>query len=329
LTASREIFTQLDRFGTIFRLVLVFFFSIFSFPMLLLSILVSFLLSEEIMRPIVNLEEATRRVAEGDFSYRILGRASDELSMLVSSFNRMISELERSRLKLLQTEKVTAWQEIAQRLAHEIKNPLTPIKLSAQRLLRKAQTDPAGLEGIVENSVRAIINEVDNLDRLLREFRDFSRLPAPIMTDVNLRRLVNEVAEVHAAPYKNIQFRIDEVPEDLIVKADETQLKQVFINLFKNAFEAIEGEGRVTVRADLVRKGNTQYCRIQVQDTGRGVGKEYQNQVFNPYFTTKNAGTGLGLPIVERIIFDHKGQIWFETQEGVGTSFFIDLPMEA
>ncbi|HUX19848.1 MAG TPA: ATP-binding protein [Spirochaetia bacterium] len=328
LTASREIFTQLDRFGTIFRLVLVIFFSVFSFPMLLLSILVSFLLSEEIMRPIVNLEEATRRVAEGDFSYRILGRASDELSMLVSSFNRMVSELERSRLKLLQTEKVTAWQEIAQRLAHEIKNPLTPIKLSAQRILRKAQTDPANLERIVETSVQAIINEVDNLDRLLREFRDFSRLPAPTLADVDLRRLVNEVAEVHAAPYKSIQFRMEEIPEGLILKADKTQLKQVFINLFKNAFEAIDGEGRVTVRADLVRKGNTQYCRIQVRDTGRGIGEEYQNQVFNPYFTTKGAGTGLGLPIVERIIVDHKGQIWFETQERVGTTFFIDLPME-
>ncbi len=328
LTASREIFTQLDRFGTVFRLVLVLFFSVFSLPMLLLSILVSFLLSEEIMRPIVNLEEATRRVAEGDFSYRILGRASDELSMLVSSFNRMVSELERSRLKLLQTEKVTAWQEIAQRLAHEIKNPLTPIKLSAQRILRKAQTDPENLNRIVENSVQAIINEVENLDRLLREFRDFSRLPAPTLSEIDLKQLLGEVAEVHAVPYKNIQFRMEEIPDQLIIRADRTQLKQVFINLFKNAFEAIEGEGRVTVRADLVRKGNSQYCRIQVQDTGRGIGAENQSQVFNPYFTTKGAGTGLGLPIVERIIFDHKGQIWFETQDGVGTTFFIDLPME-
>ncbi len=328
LTASRETFTQLDRFGSIFRLVLVLFFSVFSLPMLLLSILVSFLLSEEIMRPIVNLEEATRRVAEGDFSYRILGRASDELSMLVSSFNRMVSELERSRLKLLQTEKVTAWQEIAQRLAHEIKNPLTPIKLSAQRILRKVQTDPQDLPRIAENSVRAIINEVESLDRLLREFRDFSRLPAPTLADVKLRELIQEVAEVHAPPHKNVRMSFDEVSEEIVVQADRNQLKQVFTNLIKNALEAIEDEGRVIVRADLVRKGNSQYCRVQVQDTGRGIEAEYQNQVFNPYFTTKGAGTGLGLPIVERIIVDHKGQIWFETGEGVGTTFFIDLPME-
>lgn len=329
LTASREIFTQLDRFGALFRLVLVLFFSIFSLPMLLLSILVSFLLSEEIMQPIVNLEAATRRVAEGDYSYRILGRSSDELAVLVSSFNKMVSELERSRLKIMQTEKVTAWQEIAQRLAHEIKNPLTPIKLSAQRLLRRAQTSPEDIDKIIEPSVRSIISEVDNLDKLLREFRDFSRLPAPELAPVNLKQLVVEVAEVHAAPYRNIQLDFEELSPDLVLWADKSQIKQVFINLFKNAFEAITGEGRVTVRADLVRKGNTQYCRIQVQDTGRGIDAEYHNQVFNPYFTTKETGTGLGLPIVERIIFDHKGQIWFETSPGVGTTFFIDLPMES
>lgn len=329
LTASREIFTQLDRFGALFRLVLVLFFSIFSLPMLLLSILVSFLLSEEIMQPIVNLEAATRRVAEGDYSYRILGRSSDELAVLVSSFNKMVSELERSRLKIMQTEKVTAWQEIAQRLAHEIKNPLTPIKLSAQRLLRRAQTSPEDIEKILEPSVRSIISEVDNLDKLLREFRDFSRLPAPELAPVNLKQLVVEVAEVHAAPYRNIQLSFEELSPDLVLRADRGQIKQVFINLFKNAFEAITGEGRVTVRADLVRKGNTQYCRIQIQDTGRGIDAEYHNQVFNPYFTTKETGTGLGLPIVERIIFDHKGQIWFETSPGVGTTFFIDLPMES
>ncbi|HUZ16811.1 MAG TPA: ATP-binding protein [Spirochaetia bacterium] len=329
LTASREIFTQLDRFGTLFRLVLVLFFSIFSVPMLLLSILVSFLLSEDIMQPIVNLEAATRKVAEGDYSYRILGRSADELSVLVSSFNKMVSELERSRLKLMQTEKVTAWQEIAQRLAHEIKNPLTPIKLSAQRLLRKAQTSPEDLEQILEPSVRAIISEVDNLDRMLREFRDFSRLPAPELTEVPLKQLVVEIAEVHGAPYKNIQLNFEELSDAIIVRADRNQLKQVFVNLFKNAFEAIQGRGRISVRADLVRKGNSQYCRIQVQDTGRGIDAEFHNQVFNPYFTTKETGTGLGLPIVERIVFDHKGQIWFETEPGVGTTFFIDLPMES
>ena len=137
LTESLEVFSQLNRYKRLFRLVLIFFYFFFSFPIFLLSILVSFLLTEEIIRPIVNLEEATRRVAEGDFSFRILSRSADELSHLVGSFNSMVSELSHSREKLRQSEKISAWQEIAQRLAHEIKNPLTPIKLSAQRILQK------------------------------------------------------------------------------------------------------------------------------------------------------------------------------------------------
>jgi len=328
LTASREIFTQLDRFGAVFRIVLVLFFSFFSLPMLLLSILVSFLLSEEIMRPIVNLEEATRRVTQGDYSYRILGRSGDELALLVNSFNKMISELERSRLKIMQTEKVTAWQEIAQRLAHEIRNPLTPIKLSAQRILKKAEESREELDRILEPAVRSIITEVENLDRMLREFRDFSKLPAPQLADVNLKELVREVLTMHEQAFRNVVFNLDAVPEGLILRVDRDQLRQVFTNLFKNASESIQGDGSVWVRADLVRKGNYQYCRVQVQDTGCGIEEEYHNQVFNPYFTTKGSGTGLGLPIVERIIFDHKGQIWFETQVGSGTTFFFDLPME-
>ncbi len=307
---------------------IVIFFSIFSVPMLLLSILVSLLLSEEIMRPIVDLEEATRRVTEGDFSYRILGRSGDELALLVTSFNKMVSELERSRLTIMQTEKVTAWQEIAQRLAHEIRNPLTPIKLSAQRILRKSQEGREELDRVLAPAISSIISEVENLDKLLKEFRDFSKLPAPELAEVPLRPLVAEVAETHGAAYRDVRFHVEEIPEGLVVRADPGQLKQVFINLLKNAFESIEGPGDVYVRADLVRKGSLQYCRIQVQDTGRGIGAEYHNQVFNPYFTTKGNGTGLGLPIVERIVFDHKGQIWFETEVGVGTTFFVDLPTE-
>ncbi len=137
LTQSLTIFTALDQYGRLFRIALVGFFFLFSLPIFFITILVSLLLTERIISPIAHLEDATRRVAEGDFSFRILTRPRDELSALVDSFNGMISELERSRRKLLQAERITAWQEIAQRLAHEIRNPLTPIKLSAQRMLKK------------------------------------------------------------------------------------------------------------------------------------------------------------------------------------------------
>jgi nitrogen fixation/metabolism regulation signal transduction histidine kinase len=329
ITKSLETFQQLDRFQSVFLVGVILFYGFFSLPLLLLSILVSFFLSDEIIRPIVQLEEATRRVADGDFSYRILSRRGDDLSLLVRSFNQMVSELEKSRHKLLQTEKVAAWQEIAQQLAHEIKNPLTPIKLSAERILRKYhQLGPDEKEEfarILESSVRSIVSEVDGLSSLLSEFRDFSRMPEPQPQPVNVASIVQETVATYGTA-SGVNFHYEYLDPQISVKADPSQLRQVFGNLFKNALDAMNGKGDIFVRADLVKKGNSLYCRIQVQDTGPGIDPEYHDKVFNPYFTTKKHGTGLGLAIVERIVFDHRGQIWFETEPGLGTTFFVDLP---
>ncbi len=325
LTSSRETFVQLDRLQATFIIALSVFYAFFSFPLLLLAILVSFFLSDEIIRPIVNLEEATRRVAEGDFSIRILTRSRDDLANLVDSFNRMVSELERNRLKILQTEKVAAWQEIAQRLAHEIKNPLTPIKLSAERLVRKHVNGAEDFDAVFVSSMRSIINEVDALSNMLSEFSNFTRLPEPHIEQLHLAELIEDVAATYA-DYSKTGLEYDEVAPDLVVEADRSQLKQVFANLFKNAIEAMPDGGKVIVRADVVTKGNSRYCRIQVRDTGPGIAAEHHAQVFHPYFTTKRSGTGLGLSIVERIVVDHGGQMWFETELGVGTTFFIDIP---
>ena len=326
LTNTLEVFTQLERYRNIFRYVLIGFYFFFSFPILLLSILVSFILSEEIIRPIVNLEEATKRVSEGDFSIRILSRAKDELSVLIESFNRMVAELEKSRQQLIHSEKITAWQDIAQRMAHEIKNPLTPIKLSAQRILKKYEAGEKELSTVLEPAVSSIIQEVEKLNSLLVEFRDFARLPAPEMEKIPLKNLVEESASVFAASYPGIAIHTADLDPTIHIQSDRDQIKRVFTNLFKNALDAMQGPGDIYIRADLVIKRNLHYCRTQIQDTGSGIPEEYLDKIFNPYFTTKEKGTGLGLSIVERIVLDHKGQIWFETEEGAGTTFFIDLP---
>jgi len=328
LTSTIETFSQLDRYRAAFLLAVALFYAFFSFPLLLLAVLVSFLLSDEIIRPIVNLEEATQRVAEGDFSYRILSRSKDELSQLSASFNKMVAELEKSRSQLLQTEKVAAWQEIAQRLAHEIKNPLTPIKLSAQRIVKRYRENPEDFDRVLDASITAIIREVDNLDSLLTEFRNFSRLPAPQKEPVALKGLVLQVISTYRNASERISFDVEGIGNEVSLFADPGQLKQVFVNLVKNAIDAMPSGGTIRFRSDLVKKGNTKYCRIQVEDTGEGIRREHFNQAFNPYFTTKSHGTGLGLSIVERIVFDHKGQVWFESEIGVGTTFFIDLPAE-
>jgi two-component system nitrogen regulation sensor histidine kinase NtrY len=331
LTESLEIFSQLNRYKRLFRLVLIFFYFFFSFPIFLLSILVSFLLTEEIIRPIVNLEEATRRVADGDFSFRILSRSADELSHLVGSFNRMVSELSHSREKLKQSEKISAWQEIAQRLAHEIKNPLTPIKLSAQRILKKysagSEAGSGEFQKVLQASVSSIVREVDNLNDLLVEFREFARLPMPRLQSVHLRELVEEVAQMYRNLSTEVIIASSHISEDSVIRADPGQIKQVLANLIRNAVQAMPKGGEVSVRSAVVNKENRRFCRMWIKDSGSGIPEEIRSRVFEPYFTSKAEGAGLGLAIVERIVFDHDGNIWFETQEGVGTTFIIDLPL--
>jgi two-component system nitrogen regulation sensor histidine kinase NtrY len=331
LTESLEIFSQLNRYKRLFRLVLIFFYFFFSFPIFLLSILVSFLLTEEIIRPIVNLEEATRRVADGDFSFRVLSRSADELSHLVGSFNRMVSELSHSREKLKQSEKITAWQEIAQRLAHEIKNPLTPIKLSAQRILRKYSADPKAGTGefqkVLQASISSIVREVDNLNDLLVEFREFARLPMPRLQSVHLGELVEEAVQMYRNLSREVTIDSSHISEDSVIRADPGQIKQVLANLIRNAVQAMPKGGEVSVRSVVVNKEDRRFCRIWIKDSGSGIPEDIRGRVFEPYFTSKAEGAGLGLAIVERIVFDHDGNIWFETQEDVGTTFIIDLPL--
>jgi len=326
ITQSLTVFTALDQYRNLFRLVLVGFFFLFSLPIFFITILVSLLLAERITSPIAHLEDATRRVAEGDFSFRILTRSRDELAALVDSFNAMIAELERSRRKLLQAERITAWQEIAQRLAHEIRNPLTPIKLSAQRLLKKYGEKTTDFEKVLQPAVASIITEVDNLETMLREFGNFAKLPLPQPAPVPLRALLDEVGDVYRHLSATVHLELSEVPDTLVVSVDRDQMKRVFANLFTNAIHAMPEGGTLSVRADAVKKAQKGYCRIAVRDTGVGIPEADIERIFDPYFTTRKGGTGLGLAIVRRIVFDHGGNVWAESDGSRGTTFFIDLP---
>lgn len=328
LTDALDDYNRLMRSTDSYRSLFFVFYLLLALPILLIALLMSFTQSDDLIRPLINLESATRRIAAGDYSTRLLGPAQSELAFLAESFNAMTAELAASRAKLLQTEKVTAWQEIARRLAHELRNPLTPIRLSAERILRRSRADPEHLTEIVEPAVNAILTEVVRLDALLKEFAGFARLPAPQKTVVALRPLVDELLATYRAAHPDLTASAEGLATDAMVVADPAQLEQVFANLFKNAVEAMGGTGRLTVVSNLVKKGSTSYCRVQIHDTGPGVAPELRDRVFQPYVTTKSEGTGLGLAIVERILFDHQGRVWFESQPGFGTTFFLDLPTE-
>ncbi|TCW61674.1 ATP-binding protein [Treponema sp. J25] len=298
-----------------------------TFPLFLLATIVAANISDRITQPLVALSQAAHQVAEGDLSVRLLAHPKDELRALIDAFNHMIRELEKAQRKALENEKVNLWQDLAQRLAHEIKNPLTPIRLSAERVLRKWEQNPQAIGEVLQDSMKAIIRETDNLTSLLTEFRAFSRLPPPQLERIAIQPLVEEVMCMYRNSYPQINFIVQVHHPQMEVKADRKQIHQIFNNLFTNAIDAMQEKGELSISLDLVKKEDSSYCRISIKDTGCGIAAEHQSHVFTPYFTTKTAGTGLGLSIVERIVYEHGGAIWFHSREGSGTTFYVDLPL--
>jgi nitrogen fixation/metabolism regulation signal transduction histidine kinase len=310
------------------RPLLFFYYGVFFLPTLLMTVIIAISFTRRITHPIVELTEATRRVAEGDFSIQILARRNDELGLLIRSFNAMVQDLEKSRAALVKNETISIWQNMAQQLAHEIKNPLTPIKLSAERVLRRWRNDPENINEILESSMMAIIQETEGLSTLLNEFRTLSKPMEPSKSWTSLKEPIEEVLNSYSSSYPGVKFNIEHADTGISIKIDKHRFTQILTNLVINSIDAMNGSGSIEIRTDLVKKREVCYCRISVKDSGKGIKGQESHLVFTPYFTTKESGTGLGLPIVERIVNDHGGAIWFDSAEGMGTTFYLDLPAE-
>ena len=227
--------------------------------------------------------------------------------------------------ELIKAQKVAAWQEVARRVAHEIKNPLTPIQLSAQRLRKKFFEKSPDFEKIFDEATSVIVTEVGSLKHMVDEFSKFARLPAPQMARQSLNEVIQEVLTLYRAAHKDIEFCV-ELDEDLpVLNFDREQLKRVCVNLFDNAIQAMNHTGRVWVstKYDTKRKR----AMVSVADEGVGITPEDQEKLFVPYFTRKKTGTGLGLAIVRRIITDHDGQIQASNNQPKGAVFTFDLPV--
>ena len=327
-----EIETQAARFAVVevlqenLRILELFYYGVFFIPPLLMTMIIAISISRRITNPIAELTEATGRVASGDFSVQVLSNQRDELGLLVRSFNSMVQDLEKSRMALVRAEKISLWQNMAQQLAHEVKNPLTPIKLSAERVLRRWRGDPGNVGDIIEDSMLAIIQETEGLSSMINEFRTLSKPMEPSKSSIRFGDVVPEVISLYQSSYPNVVFDMAHAEENAVVKIDRIRFSQILSNLAINAMDAMDGIGTIEIRTDFVHKKGVRYCRISVKDSGKGIPDGKAGEVFTPYFTTKESGTGLGLPIVERIVNDHGGSIWFNSSEGIGTVFFVDLP---
>jgi two-component system nitrogen regulation sensor histidine kinase NtrY len=227
--------------------------------------------------------------------------------------------------ELLRAKKAETWQDVARKIAHEVKNPLTPIKLSAERLRKKYLEKAPDFERVFEESSQTIIQQVDGLKRLLDEFSEFARMPRPNPVSQDLVPLVDSVIHLYETAHKDVVF-VKDIPAGLPeLLLDQEQMKRVFINLFKNAVEVMEGGGEIRVSARPAAGDGM--VRIEVADNGPGISMEDVSRLFEPYFSRKKKGGGLGLAIVERIIADHNGSIHAEQNHPQGARFIIELPV--
>lgn len=288
---------------------------------LLFAILLGLIAARRITRPVEALTEGARKVATGQLDFQVEDRATGELAELIATFNRMTSELRRTTEQLLASERIAAWQEVAKRLAHEIKNPLTPIKMSLETLVAAKQEHHPLFPKLFEESAGAVLEEVERLRRIVDEFSRFARLPKPKLEPVDLTALTEGVLALHASPPAGILLR-PELHPAVRALVDRDQLTQVLVNLVKNAEEALPGGGEIFVRV----KQPSGAAVIEVEDTGPGFPAEAAAHVFEPYFTTKESGTGLGLSIAARICQDHGGKLELDQRPGRGALFRITLP---
>ena len=291
---------------------------------LLLSVILGFLVSRRITRPVEALTDAAQKIAGGTPGVTVDGSAaSGELKGLIDTFNHMTGDLKDATDKLVASERVAAWQEVARRLAHEIKNPLTPIRMSLETLLAASQRGPLDdrFKGLFTESARAVLEEVDRLKRIVDEFSQFARLPRPELAQVDLAEVVQAVMALYA---DREGLRYDVVLEKgALVSIDRDQLTQVLVNLVKNGEEAMAGRaGAIHVRV----KRSDAAVLLEVEDEGPGIPAELKARLFEPYVTTKPQGTGLGLAIALRICQEHGGRL--EVSDGAtgGALFRVSLP---
>ena len=285
------------------------------------------LFAARVASPIMMLISATERVAQGKLKTSIPVNRDDEIGDLMQAFNAMTHELEKSREIVAQTERELAWKEMARQVAHEIKNPLTPMKLSVQHLEHAHEIKDPNFNSIFRRVIRTMSEQIDVLTRIATEFSRFGAMPRRKWGPVSLRRVAESAVALFDAERSRIRFIVD-VPRDLpVVHSDEEELRRTFVNLLRNAVQAIDGWGIIIIRA-WMGNGPRDHgmVHVRISDTGSGMNEHTLKKAFDPNFSTKTSGMGLGLAIVKKTITDMSGTIRVESTLGHGTTFFIDLP---
>ena len=294
---------------------------------IVLAILLSSWAAARVTRPVEQLARAAQDVAAGNWSTRVEVAGSDELSQLAESFNRMTTELLTQKERLVQTERVAAWRELARRLAHELKNPLFPLQLTVENLVRARSQSPQQFDEVFHESSRTLLAEISNLKAIIGRFSEFSKMPHPQLQIVQVNEILRGVTQLFQAQLQapgrepiECKLELDEGLEP--VAADPELLHRAVSNLVLNAMDAMPNGGRLTLRS---RREDGKVI-IEVADSGSGLTREECERIFTPYYTSKQHGTGLGLAIVQSVVSDHGGRISVRSEPQKGAVFIIELP---
>ena len=294
---------------------------------IVLAILLSSWAAARVTRPVEQLAQAAQEVAAGNWNAQVEVSGRDELARLADSFNRMTAELLGQKERLLQAERVAAWRELARRLAHELKNPLFPLQLTVENLVRARHQSPEQFEEVFRESSRTLLAEISNLKAIIGRFSEFSKMPQPQLQQVQVNDVIRGVAQLFRAQLEapgrariHCELQLDQRIEP--VEADPELLHRAISNLVLNAMDAMPHGGTLTLRT----RSENNKVMIDVADTGSGLTTEECERIFTPYYTSKQHGTGLGLAIVQSVVSDHGGRICVESPPGRGTTFVIELP---
>ena len=287
--------------------------------------IVSYIVGVQMTKPINQLAAGATEIASGNLEQQVAIQSQDEIGRLAGAFNQMAAALKTSLERRVAAERLAAWGDAARWVIHEIKNPLFPIRLAIENLQRAYQgrgNQPQVFKEIFVQCTDIVIEEVERLQRLVDEFNQFARMPPPKRELSDLNQIVQNVMNLYAESAENIQIKTNLGADLPSFSLDSEQITQALGNLIKNATEAMPDGGTLNVSTQSVSERQIQ---IKIQDTGIGMSPETLAQIFEPYYTTKDKGTGLGMAIVQRIITDHDGEIFIETEEGVGTTVSIEL----
>ena len=297
----------------------------FYMVIILLTVIVSVMMSNQITQPLMMLQDKFRNIKLGEKNDPIHYESRDEVGGLVNEYNRAIEELALSAARLSRSERESAWREMARQIAHEINNPLTPMKLSIQHLKRAYDNKSERFGEYMEKITRSLVEQIDTMSAIATEFSIFAKMPVAHNERIDIIDQINTVVPLFADDENRKMFHTDfHGLERAIVDADKEQMSRVFINLIKNALQAIPKDRQAEIDIDVLKINRIIWVRVK--DNGMGIPEEMQEKIFRPNFTTKSSGMGMGLAIVRNIIDSAGGTINFKTCQGEGTTFIISLP---